>query len=73
MHINEEEFLSELRAYVARKYVTRTAAAKAWEVSVPFACAVVNGDKSPNQTILDDVGYIRTKTVGYQKQGGNDE
>jgi hypothetical protein len=68
MHVTEEEFLAELRAHVARKYVTRTAAAEAWGVSKAYASYVVTGAKPPNQKILDDVGYTRTKTVGYEKQ-----
>ena len=67
MHITEDEFLAELRAHVARKYVTRSAAAEAWGLSKAYACAVVAGTKPPNQNILDDVGYSRTKTVGYEK------
>ncbi len=68
MDIEEDDFLSELRAHVARKYITRTAAAEAWGVSVPYACAVVCGNKPPNKRILDDVGYSRTvdKIVTYR-------
>jgi hypothetical protein len=69
MQITEEEFLAELRAHVAKKYVTRSAAAEAWGLSRSYASAVVAGTKPPSQQILDDIGYERTKTVGYQKQG----
>ena len=68
MLINEEEFLRELLDHVKTKYKTRSEAAKAWGVSKAYACAVVAGRKPPNQAVLDDIGYVRTKVALYESK-----
>jgi transcriptional regulator with XRE-family HTH domain len=54
-----EEIGPELRAHIARKYKTLTAAAEAMGVSIAYVSAVVNGRKPPNKAMLDDAGIER--------------
>lgn len=53
---NEVDLLPELRAHVARKYKTQTAAAQEWGVSTAFVSSVLAGKRKPTAAILDDAG-----------------
>lgn len=59
--MTKDELGIEMRAHIARKYRTMTAAAEAWGVSLAFVSAVVNGNKTANETMLDDMGLERIK------------
>lgn len=61
--VEENEFLADLRAFIARHYVTQSAAAKHWKVSRSYLSSVVKGNTPPNKKILDEVGYDRSKKV----------
>lgn len=65
--IDEQEFLADLRAHIARKYVTRKIAAMHWGMSDSYLSLVVNGSRPPSQKILKDMGYQRQKIVSYTK------
>ena len=66
MLIGEKEFLAELAWHVKTKYKTTACAALAWGVSRSFAYAVLGGGKPANRTILNDIGYVRTKIALYE-------
>jgi hypothetical protein len=61
----------ELRACIARKYVTQSAAARAWGVSDAFVSAVLKGHKKPTQQMLDEAGLKRvdSETVYVKVKG----
>lgn len=59
--MTKDEFCIELRAHIARKYITRRAAARAWKVSEAFVSHVVLGSKPATEVMLEDIGYERIK------------
>lgn len=48
---------AELRAHVARKYITQKAAAAAWKVSPAMVCSVLKGERNPTAVMLEDAGF----------------
>lgn len=56
------DVIPELRAHIARKYKTQSAAAKAWKLSDAFVSAVLMGRKIPNAVMLDDAEIEAVKT-----------
>lgn len=71
--LTEDEFLAELRGHIAKKYKYQINAAKAWGLSRSYVGGVVTGEKPPNKTILDDMGYTREKTAHYIKTEKGDD
>lgn len=65
--LTESDFLADLRAHIARHYITQTMAAMHWQVSPAYLSLVVSGQKSPNARILKEVGYTRRKLVVYER------
>ncbi len=61
MDKGREEFLADLRAHIARDYITQGGAAKAWGCSNEYVSAVRSGRTVPNQKILAELGYLRLK------------
>lgn len=59
------DILAELRAHIARKYLTQTAAAAVWGYSRAFVSAVVKGNKPPTEKMLQDAGFrkVQAKTT----------
>lgn len=53
------DIVVELRAHIARKYKTQRKAAEAWNVSGAFVSLVLNEQKQPNETMLEDAGFKR--------------
>lgn len=60
--------LPELRAHVARKFKTQTAAAASWGCSRAFVCAVLSGKKEAPDWMLDDAGIEKVKTTVYVRK-----
>lgn len=58
---------AELRAHIARKYRTQTAAAKAWGCSTAYVSAILRGAKVPTVKMLDDAGFYMERKVRYYK------
>lgn len=54
----EVDLIPELRAFIARKYKTQTAAAEAWGVSTALVSKVLRGLCAPNKRILEDAGLV---------------
>lgn len=63
----EALFLEDLRAHIARKYKTQTMAAAHWGFSSAYLSKVVRGEKAPNERILKEVGYKRSRQIVYEK------
>ena len=61
MDKGHKEFLADLRAHIAREYLTQSGAAIAWRVSNAYVSAVRLGHSVPNQKILKELGYQRLK------------
>lgn len=57
----EIDILAELRAHIARKHKTQTAAAAAWGYSHVFVSEVVRGKKPPTDVMLSDAGFKMIK------------
>ena len=51
----------EMRAFIARKYKTQTEAAKHWGCSKAFVSYVVNGNREPNEKMLEDAGFEKVE------------
>lgn len=57
------DILAELRAHIARKYKTQTAAAAGWGYSRAFVSAVMSGAKLPTERMLSDAGFRKAQTT----------
>lgn len=63
--IKEEVFLGELRAHIARDYITNKAAAASWLVSHSYVCAVTRGERPVPPWMAEKVGYKPVKRITY--------
>ncbi len=61
--MNEKDFLAELRGYIAKHYITRAAAAKAWGFSTAYVSAITTGRKPPPDWLIEKMGYKRERVV----------
>jgi len=57
--ISEALFRERLLIHIRRKYGRQQDAAEAWGVSAVFVSLVLSGKKSPNKTMLEELGYTR--------------
>jgi len=63
--MKQEQFLIELRVYIARNFKTQTAYAKQLGVSKAYLSGICTGGKKPSKRILSDMGITRTVSVDY--------
>ena len=70
MKLTEKQFIKVLRAFI-RQNTGVAKAAKGWGCSRTYVYQVLAGNRSPNATMLDDIGYRRitktTKKVTYER------
>lgn len=55
--MTEVKFLKVLKTHIFNNYGTQSAAAREWGVSCNYVSLLVNGIRSPNKEILDEMGY----------------
>lgn len=63
--IKEDVFLGELRAHIARDYITNKAAAAYWDVSHSYVCAVTRGERPVPAWMAEKIGYKSVKSITY--------
>lgn len=56
------DIAAEMRAHVARHYITQAKAAEVWGVSTSMVSKVLAGTIQPTKTMLDDAGFEAIKT-----------
>ena len=66
--MTREQFLTELRVYIARNFKTQTAYAKHLGVSNAYLSMMCSGNKEPSKKILSDMGMTLKKTVSFDYQ-----
>jgi hypothetical protein len=66
------DLLPVLRAHVKAKYGTQVRAAAAWGVTGVFVNMVLQGQRTPNATILADAGLVRVVQYYHAHRGTPD-
>jgi hypothetical protein len=59
----EIDIRAEVRAHIAKKYKTQSAAAKAWGYSDAYVSAVLLGKKMMPDVMANDAGYKLVQSV----------
>lgn len=67
--MNQNQFVVELRTYIARNFITQTKYAEEIGVSKAFVSYVLRGEKMPNKRMLSDLGLTMNKvtTITFDK------
>lgn len=63
--IAEQEFLQRLKTFIAAKFGSQSKAADHYGMSRQFMSLILKGKSATPPSILEDIGYARSKVVVY--------
>ena len=61
--MNQDQFIVELRTYIARNFVRQVKYAEEISTSSAFVSSVLRGEKMPNKRMLSDLGLTMNKVT----------